>query len=104
MAHDYPGNIRELENVLEHAFVLCNADTIQETHLPEHLRSQPQAPAGHELKKAVSTVEAQTIREALERNQGNVTRTARELGMHKSTLYRKMKKLRLSGSPSGRTG
>jgi PAS domain S-box-containing protein len=104
MAHDYPGNIRELENVLEHAFVLCNADLIQETHLPEHLRSQPQAPAGHELKKAVTTVEAQTIREALERNQGNVTRTARELGMHKSTLYRKMKKLRLSGSARGRTG
>ena len=97
MGHDFPGNIRELENIMEHAFVLCNTDLIQEVHLPEGLKnSVPPPAAGHELKRTVDTLETQTIKEALERNLGNVTQTARQLGMHKSTLYRKMKRYGLS--------
>ena len=38
MAHDYPGNVRELENIIEHAFVLCRGGMIQPEHLPESLR------------------------------------------------------------------
>ena len=95
MAHDYPGNVRELENILEHAFVLCaSRETIGPRCLPEHLAprassdSQPMA-----INAAVQTVEAQVILEALRRNNGNRLAAARELGMHKSTLFRKIKAL-----------
>ena len=95
MAHDYPGNVRELENILEHAFVLCaSRETIGPRCLPEHLAarassdSQPMA-----INAAVQTVEAQVILEALRRNNGNRLAAARELGMHKSTLFRKINAL-----------
>jgi PAS domain S-box-containing protein len=98
MAHDYPGNVRELENILEHAFVLCaSRETIGPRCLPEHLAarassdSQPMA-----INAAVQTVEAQVILEALRRNNGNRLAAARELGMHKSTLFRKIKALEIA--------
>ena len=94
MAHHYPGNIRELENIIEHAFVLCQEGRIDLSHLPEDLtagtRPSPQA-AGVEA--AVRAVETQAITEALRRNDYNRLAAARELGMHKSTLFRKMKVL-----------
>ena len=104
MSHDFPGNIRELENILEHAFVLCNTDLIHEIHLPENVKKGPPAAAGHELKTTVQALEAQAIRNALDRSQGNATQAAQELGMHKSTLYRKMKKLGLSSFAAGKPG
>ena len=94
MAHQYRGNIRELENIIEHAFVLCQEGRIELPHLPEDLvagtRPSPQA-AGVEA--AVRAVETQAITEALRRNDYNRLAAARELGMHKSTLFRKMKTL-----------
>ena len=92
MAHDYPGNVRELENILEHAFVLCTSrETIGPRCLPEHLAARASSdsqPTG--INAAVQTVEAQVILEALRRNNGNRLAAARELGMHKSTLFRKI--------------
>jgi PAS domain S-box-containing protein len=90
MAHDYPGNVRELENILEHAFVVCPEDVIGPESLPDSFRSPAHGNTGGQLELAVSSVEAQTILEALERSGYNRTRAARELGVHKSTLYRKM--------------
>ena len=100
MAHDYPGNVRELENIIEHAFVLCgNQSEIEIRCLPEHLTESVQfiseAPP---LKAARKNIEAQLILEALERNDGNRLAAARELGMHKSTLFRKMHALGLMPS------
>ena len=96
MAHDYPGNIRELENIIEHAFILCAQGLIGSHHLPAYLSAlaAPTAsPASfHALRRAS---EEEVIREALERNGYNRLATARELGMHKSTLFRKLKKLNL---------
>jgi PAS domain S-box-containing protein len=97
MAHDYPGNIRELENIIEHAFVLCAANKdIDIPCLPDYLarRAHPDTvplPIG-DARKAL---EAQLILETLERNHGNRQAAARELGMHKSTLFRKMRALHL---------
>ncbi len=93
MAHNYPGNIRELENIIEHAFVLCPDGMIEPCHLPESLHAKTITPVvnGEALKHA----EAQTILDALKRNHYNRLKTAHELGVHKSTLFRKIKKLKI---------
>jgi PAS domain S-box-containing protein len=94
MEHDYPGNVRELENILEHAFVLCPGGMIEPRHLPDRLRpadaDRPQLPRGATTLKEI---EARFIRDALARNDWNRLATARELGIHKSTLFRKIKSL-----------
>ncbi len=92
MAHDWPGNIRELENVIEHAFILCKGDQLDARHLPEALTGRHAAvkvPAASSLR----TVEAQMIRDALAEHANNRLAAARALGMHKSTLFRKVKAL-----------
>jgi PAS domain S-box-containing protein len=90
MEYDFPGNVRELENILEHAFVLCRGRRIELEHLPPELR-----PAGREAGRAgpetLEAVERRMIEAALERHGGNRRRAARELGIHPSTLYRKLK-------------
>ncbi|MBN2489485.1 MAG: sigma 54-interacting transcriptional regulator [Planctomycetes bacterium] len=93
-AHDYPGNVRELQNLIEHAFVLVGEGQIELEHLPREL--VPVAPRrlrGRNLVEATSALEVQAIREALERHGGNRMAAARELGMHKSTLFRKVRRL-----------
>jgi len=91
--YDWPGNVRELENAIEHAFVLCKGDTIQVEHIPLRIADS----ARDNIKKArgsshvSGTSEENILREALERNRGNRSKTARELGMHRSTLWRKVK-------------
>ncbi len=104
MAYEYPGNIRELENILEHAFVLCTtSDMIDAVCLPEHLGARAAADSGSiPLTTAVQHAEAQSIRDALRRNQGNRLAAAQELGMHKSTLFRKMKRLGINSPKSTR--
>lgn len=99
VAHSYPGNVRELENAIEHAFVICGGDTIRLEDLPPHIRgegydSNPQ-PTGNPLipsSFALESAEATAIRHALDHHAGNRTRAARELGISRNTLWRKMKK------------
>ncbi|MEA2062902.1 MAG: helix-turn-helix domain-containing protein, partial [Gemmatimonadota bacterium] len=94
MEYDYPGNIRELENIIEHAFVLCDGAKIETRHLPEHL-AQTGPPPSEEtgFPSALGEFEKRLICEALERNGFNRLAAARELGIHKSTLFRKIKSL-----------
>ena len=94
MAHDWPGNVRELENAVERAFILCSKGLIGIEHLPEELRANA-GPAAEstEIRTAHDMVDAQAIRMALEHNDYNRLAAAKELGIHKSTLFRKMKKL-----------
>lgn len=93
MQYDYPGNIRELENIIECAFVLCPADIIEPEHLPENVRGtrNEHVSAGN-ARLAAQEAEARAIMQALEENRYNRAQTAKTLGMHKSTLYRKMAK------------
>jgi transcriptional regulator with PAS, ATPase and Fis domain len=97
MSHDYPGNIRELENLIEHAFVLCTGCLIETTHLPEEFFRRTKAP---QFKGKVSTlmksVATQARLEALKRNNNNRLATARDLGIHKASLFRKMKSLNIT--------
>jgi len=105
MFHDYPGNIRELENILEHAFVLCSDGPIDIPSLPETLSSSLSQPTAHRrMDAALQSTEARVILDALERNRYNRLDTARDLGIHKSTLFRKMKSLGLSAPERGRRG
>jgi transcriptional regulator with PAS, ATPase and Fis domain len=95
MRHDWPGNIRELENAIEHAFILCPQGLIQPEHLPEHLRRTGQTmalPEGLSLKEQ----EKRCLQEALERHGWRRMATARELGIDKNTLRRKIKRFGLA--------
>ena len=94
MAHDWPGNVRELENLIEHAFVLCDKGRLELRHLPEDFMAHaPLSPVRGGMSEVRRSIEAHAIREALKRNHGNRLAAARELGIHKSTLFRKLKGL-----------
>jgi PAS domain S-box-containing protein len=97
MAHDWPGNIRELENVIERAFILCHKGYIGIGHLPEELTAHSAAGSLDSDARSVHDIlDAQAIRAALERNAFNRLAAAKELGIHKTTLFRRMKKLGVS--------
>ena len=96
MAHDWPGNVRELENVIERAFVLCSGTQIEIRHLPAGLsRGSVPRETLENIGSVRRSAEAQTILQSLEKHGGNRLETARALGIHKTTLYRKMKSLGL---------
>jgi len=92
MDYGFPGNVRELENIIEHAFVLCREAYIGRNHLPHHLRS-----AGAEFTANLNLDEMEKIYiiRALEKSSGNRSRAAVELGIDPSTLWRKMKKFNI---------
>ncbi|MGD8369998.1 MAG: sigma 54-interacting transcriptional regulator [Syntrophobacterales bacterium] len=90
--HDYPGNVRELENIIEHAFVLCPGGMIQADHLPDELQSRTSTPQRETL-DLLGEYEKELILNALRRNQWNRLKAAQELGIHKTTLFRKIRKL-----------
>jgi len=93
MNHGFPGNVRELENIIEHAFVLCRGNLILSEHLPQHLRPEKDKAIASSTATNIQEVEALFIKDALQRNNWNRAATARELGMHKTTLWRKIKRL-----------
>jgi len=94
MRHDYPGNIRELENIIEHAFILCSRGKVGVSHLPAYLLTAIPRPAP--LREAHDLSEKEVLLEALRRNDYNRLAAARELGIHKSTLFRKIRKFKIA--------
>lgn len=95
MEYDFPGNIRELQNIIEHAFVLCQGGLIEMQHLPPNLRTA--SATGYtsgSVPMTLNAMEETMIHESLKRNRGNKTRVAKELGINPSTLFRKMKTLK----------
>ncbi len=90
LEHDYPGNIRELENIIEQAFVLCRGSIIELSHLPPELRPGLK-PGGRNLGAiSIRSMEKHLITETLFRFSGNRRLAAKELGINPSTLYRKL--------------
>ncbi|MBN2184906.1 MAG: sigma 54-interacting transcriptional regulator [Candidatus Krumholzibacteriota bacterium] len=92
MEHDFPGNVRELENIIEHAFILCRKGQIRVDALPEYLRPASGGEISGRLDN-LQDIEARFLLESLRRNGWNRTRTAAELGIHKTTLWRKISRL-----------
>jgi two-component system response regulator HydG len=88
--HAWPGNVRELEHALEHAVVLCRGNVLESRHLPRELR--PAVGGRLRAGEADPSSQSEELRLALERCRWNKARTARELGISRQTLYRRLKR------------
>jgi len=100
MSYDFPGNIRELENIIEHGFVLCRGSIIKREHLPpELIRIEKDSEVNKDI---LSTPVTESIDEqnqiiATLRNCGGViSNAAEELGVHRTTLWRKIKRYNIN--------
>lgn len=108
-AYRWPGNIRELENAIERAVVLCQSNEITLEDLPWEISSAvstgkdfvagdvPQSAmdgnGSPKVRQTLEDTQRKLIMDALERNGGTVSAAARDLGMHRATLYRKIRSL-----------
>jgi transcriptional regulator with PAS, ATPase and Fis domain len=103
MRHDFPGNVRELENIIEYCFVVCHGGIIQKEHLPVELISSPTEllSSAEDLRDPLSEAisEKSHIESTLARNGGNKTKAARDLGIHRTTLWRKLRRYGIAPSP-----
>ena len=93
LEHDWPGNVRQLQHVLEHAFVRCRKNVVLPEHLPAGFLEQREKGAPGLLQ--ADDGEPDTICEALRRTGGNKSKAARLLGIDRKTLYRKLERFDL---------
>jgi DNA-binding NtrC family response regulator len=98
MNYSYPGNVRELENIIERAISLANSPTILSSDLPEHLLITPSQKAAPKLKlkEAIADIEKELIWSALQRSGGNISKAAQDLGIYRQQLQRKIKQLKIA--------
>ena len=100
LSYHWPGNIRQLKNVITHAVLLAETNTIEPKDLsflePSSYKPAPSPPNLRSLlQHEKNQREQQIIQEALQRNKGNITHTAKELGISRKTLYEKLKYYKL---------
>ena len=96
--HDWPGNVRELKNAVERAVAYAGEAFIAPEDLPPAVVRAAELPAGsglREWKKTLDRLEREFVEAALDEHGGNVTRAAQALGIHRSTLQRLMRRLKL---------
>jgi PAS domain S-box-containing protein len=99
--YDYPGNIRELENMIEHACVLCQGEVIERRHLPMYLQATSDHPEGEIISRPDVALgrdqwERERLLEVLKEHRWHRQKAAEALGVDRTTLWRKMKKLNIS--------
>jgi len=112
LAYSWPGNVRELKHTIEQAVAMSTGSLITPEMLPPHVRSTTEAPPkpeGHVAREMVISPEKGRVRaldererelilEAIERNQGNLEKAAKDLGISRVTLWRRMKKYGIRGT------
>jgi PAS domain S-box-containing protein len=91
MRYTWPGNVRELENAVEHALVLAPGTIVEPQYLPPEIRHMSENGTSPPPPEQDPGTEEENIRRGLAAFGGNVSRTARHLGMHRTTLWRKMR-------------
>ena len=96
MNYSYPGNVRELENIIERAISFTNGPTILPIDLPSSLLQTPSQKVAPslKLKAALADIEKELIWTALQRSGGNISKAARELGIYRQQLQRKIKQIK----------
>jgi len=96
LLYDWPGNVREMNNVLSQILATIEGDVIELADLPFYLHRQPglsgNQGSGRNLSEALALTEQKTIRQALDLSRGNKSLAARQLGIHRTLLYKKMKR------------
>jgi transcriptional regulator with PAS, ATPase and Fis domain len=103
MNYDWPGNVRELENAVEHAVIVGEGPLIMPRDLPPEVieRGLPRLEQGRDESLpdglSLEEVEARYIRRAIRKEMGSVTRTARSLGISRTTLWRKLRRYGIQG-------
>jgi len=100
LEHPYPGNVRELENIIERSISFANTSEILPADLPPNIR-QAQEPvkqraSAQRLKDALTAVEKETITSALLESGGNISRAATLLGIYRQQLQRKIKQHKIA--------
>jgi two-component system response regulator HydG len=99
--HAWPGNVRELENAVHRAAVLATGEVVEVAHLPPRLAAPPSAPPAPAppspgVSRSMEAIERAALEEALARAGGNVSEAVRQLGVGRTTFYRKLKKYGLT--------
>lgn len=96
MKYDWPGNIRELENVIERSVILCKDEVIRPEHLPQNIKKEPKGERNlYITNKPLEEIEKQYIYEVLKDNNWNKSKSAKILEIERITLYKKIKKYKL---------
>ena len=98
MGYSFPGNVRELENAIEHAFVLCTSHIIEMEALPAHIirKTKGNLENSSALSSPLVQSEVETIKSVLAKNHGKRKQAADELGVSRNTLWRKMRQYGIS--------
>ncbi|MFP5264668.1 MAG: sigma-54 interaction domain-containing protein [Blastocatellia bacterium] len=104
MNYDFPGNVRELRNIIEHAVLAADREVIEPEQLPDYFRSAARLMQSRTRKPSLAELESVYIREVLEYTRGNKTRAAEILGISRKNLYEKMRRYNIGKLKANHAG
>jgi transcriptional regulator with PAS, ATPase and Fis domain len=102
--YDFPGNVRELRNIIEIAVMSANREVIDPEQLPDYFRSAARLMQSRTHKPSLAELESVYIREVLEYTRGNKTRAAEILGISRKNLYEKMRRYNIGKLKANHAG
>ena len=92
MSYHYPGNVRELQYTIERAVIMADEDVLQAKDLIFSPIEMPSVSENEPAEMKLSTIEKNTILKVIEKHNGNITKAAKELGLTRTALYRRLSK------------